>query len=149
MKRELSLFGLAPLLIAAAPAWQQQTVAAAAPFIDTANNEWSRAIVSGDATALSAPYAANAVFIGPDGTAIHGKTGVRTMYERRPNGVKVLRAAIKSEGRVASDPNDVYEWGSARMTIQRKGKVRHVVGRYLTVWHHTGKRWLISRNIAF
>jgi hypothetical protein len=61
----------------------------------------------------------------------------------------VLRASIHSDGRTAADPDDVYEWGSAQMTLQRSGKTRYVVGRYLTVWHRSGAKWLISHNIAF
>jgi hypothetical protein len=45
----------APLLVAAAPTWQQRTIASAAPFIDKANSDWSKAIVSGDPDVLSAP----------------------------------------------------------------------------------------------
>jgi ketosteroid isomerase-like protein len=146
---KIFLAAAAPLLIAAAPAWQQQALASAAPFIDRANSDWSRAIVSGNAKTLSAPYASNGVFITPDGTAIHGKAGIQTMYSRRPAGVKVLRANIKSDGRVAADPDDVYEWGSAQMTVTRKGKQHMVVGRFLTVWHRSAGRWLITRNIAF
>jgi len=149
VKRTIVIFAAAPLLVAAAPSWQQKAVAAAAPFIDKANDDWTTAIVSGKADVLSAPYEKDGVFIGPDGTAIHGRAGVRTMYARRPPGVKVLHASIKSDGRVAADPDDVYEWGSAQMTLQSKGKTRYVVGRYLTVWHRSGKEWLISRNIAF
>ena len=149
MTFKIFLAAAAPLLIAAVPAWQQQALASAAPFIDRANSDWSRAIVSGNAKILSAPYASNGVFITPDGTAIHGKAGIQTMYSRRPSGVKVLRANIKSDGRVAADANDVYGWGSAQMTVTRKGKQHMVVGRFLTVWHRTGARWLITRNIAF
>ena len=149
MKRSMLILAAAPLLLAAAPSWQQKAIASAAPFIDKANSEWESAMVRGNAGVMSAPYAKNAVFIMPDGTAIHGRAGVKTMYSRRPAGVKVLRASIKSDGRVASDPDDVYEWGSAQMTLQVKGKSRYVVGRYLTVWHRTGKEWLITRNIAF
>lgn len=149
MTRNIILLAAAPLLVAAAPAWQQRTIASAAPYIDRANSEWETAIVSGKAGVLSAPYAKNGLFIMPDGTAIHGRSGVRTMYSRRPSGVKVLRASIQSDGRIAPDPDDVYEWGSAQMTLQSKGKTRYVVGRYLTVWHRTGKQWLITRNIAF
>ena len=138
-----------PLLIAAAPSWQQQAIASAGPYIDKANREWERAIVTGDADVLSAPYAADGVFIAPDGTAIHGRARVRTMYQRRPAGVKVMRASIRSDGRVAADPDDVYEWGSAQMTLLRAGKQKTVAGRYLTAWHHSGNRWLITRNIAF
>lgn len=148
MKRNL-LFLAAPLLVAAAPSWQSQALASAAPFIDKANSEWESAILTGNAAVLSAPYESKGIFIAPDGTAIHGKAGVKTMYSRRPAGVKVLRASIHSDGRIAADPDDVYEWGSAQMTVQRQGKQRMVVGRYLTVWHRSGKQWLISHNIAF
>ena len=149
MTRKIFLAAAAPLLICAAPTWQQQALSSAAVFIDRANSDWTHAIVSGDSKILSAPYASNAVFISPDGTAIHGKAGVQTMYSRRPAGVKVLHATIKSDGRVAADPDEVYEWGSAQMTVLRKAKQRMVVGRYLTVWHRSAGRWLITRNIAF
>lgn len=149
MKFALVVAAAAPLLLAAAPSWQQWALASAAPFIDKANSEWERAILTGNADVLSAPYARNGVFIGPDGTAVHGKSGVRTMYSRRPKSVKVLSAAIHSDGRTAADPDDVYEWGSAQIRLQAKGKTRYVVGRYLTVWHRSGRQWLISHNIAF
>jgi ketosteroid isomerase-like protein len=149
VKHSIFVLAAAPLLLAAAPAWQQQALSSAAPFIDRANSEWERAIMTGNASALSEPYSADAVFITPDGTAIHGKTGVRTMYGRRPPSTKVLNASIRSDGRAAADPDDVYEWGSAQMTVVRKGKQRMVVGRFLTVWHRAGKQWLITRNIAF
>jgi ketosteroid isomerase-like protein len=149
LKLYLSVFAAAPLLAAAAPSWQQTALASAGPFIERANSDWERAIVSGDSKMLSAPYSKDAMFIAPDGTAIHGRTGVRTMYARRPAGTKVLHATLKSDARVAVDPDDVYEWGSAQMRMQRKSKVQYVAGRYLTVWHRSGKQWLIIRNIAF
>jgi ketosteroid isomerase-like protein len=149
LKPRLLFLATAPLIVAAAPPWKQQALEAAAPFIEKANSEWARAILTGDSKALSAPYSTNAVFIAPDGTAIRGKTGVRTMYARRPAGTKVLHASIRSDGRAAVDPDDVYEWGSAQMTVKRNGKERYVVGRYFTVWHRSGKQWLITRNIAF
>ena len=149
MKSRILVLLTAPLLVAATPSWQQRAVASAAPFIDQANNEWERAIVSGDTKVLSAPYAKDSVFIAPDGTAIHGRSGVRTMYGRRPASTKVLHATIRSVARVAVDPDDVYEWGSAQMRVERKGKASLAVGRYFTVWHRSGKQWLITRNIAF
>ena len=149
MKPRLFLIAAAPLLVAATPTWKQQALVAAAPFIEKANSNWAKAIVSGDPKALSAPYSANAIFLAPDGTAIRGKTGIRTMYARRPAATKVLHAVIRSDGRAAVDPDDVYEWGSAQMTMKRDGKESYVVGRYFTVWHRIGKEWLITRNIAF
>jgi hypothetical protein len=71
------------------------------------------------------------------------------MYGRRPAKVQVLNASIKSDGRAAADPNDVYEWGTARLTVKRGKTIVERSARYLTVWHRTGKSWLITRNIAF
>jgi len=147
---KILLAAAAPLLIAAAPSWQQQAISSAAPFIDKANSDWSRAIVTGDAKVLSAPYEKNGVFVTPDGTAIHGKAGIQTMYSRRPAGVKVLHANIKSDGRVAADPDDVYEWGEAWVRVRAAdGRLVRRGGRYLTVWHRSPGRWMITRNIAF
>ena len=151
MNRAFLLTAALPLLVAAAPArdWKPHALASAAPFIDRANDEWTRAIVTGDADVLSAPYAADGVFVGPDGSTVRGKDAVRAMYAKRRSDVRVRKAKIHSEGRVAPDPDDVYEWGSATMTVQRAGATRSASGRYLTVWHRDGKRWLITRNIAF
>jgi ketosteroid isomerase-like protein len=144
-----ALVFLAPLLIAASPDWKQQALADAAPSIDRANDEWTRAIVTGDADVLSAPYATNGIFIGPDGSETRGKEAVRAMYATRRADVQVLEAAIHGDGRAAADPDDVYEWGQATMTVKHGGNVRAASGRYLTVWHRTGKQWLITHNIAF
>jgi ketosteroid isomerase-like protein len=147
--KRILLLSAAPLLLAAAPSAQTQTLRAAAPFIDKANDEWTRTIVSGDADVLSAPYEPNGIFIGPDGNEVRGKDAVRAMYAKPRGEVKVLKASIRSDGRAAPDSDDVYEWGTASMTVERDGKTRQASGRYLTVWHRDGKRWLISHNIAF
>lgn len=149
MKRiGLTLLAL-PLLIAAAPLSQKQVLASAAPYIDRANDEWTRAIVTGDADVLSAPYAYDGIFIGPDGSEVRGKDAVRAMYAKPRRDLKIVKASIHSDGRAAHDAQDVYEWGTASMTVQQGGKIRQASGRYLTVWHRDGKRWLISHNIAF
>lgn len=149
MKSKLMLIAAVPMLAAAAPSWQQQALSSAAPFIDKANDEWSRAIVTGDSDVLSAPYDEHGIFVGPEGSVSIGKAAVRSIYASRPATVKVVKASIKSDGRAAHDPDDVYEWGTARMTVKSGEKVKDASGRYLTVWHREGKRWLITRNIAF
>ena len=149
MKRHITLLAAAPLMIAAAPSWQHRALTSAAPFIDKANDEWTRAIVSGDADVMSAPYEANGIFVGPDGSEIRGKDAVRAMYAKPRGAVKVLKASIHSDGRAAGDPDDVYEWGTASITVQSGEKVHERSGRYLTVWHRDGGKWLISHNIAF
>jgi ketosteroid isomerase-like protein len=149
MKLQVSIASAALLLAAAAPGWQAKTLASAAPFIDKANDEWTRAIVSGDADILASPYAEHGIFVGPDGSVSIGKAAVRAMYASRPASVKVLKASIRSDGRAAHDPDDVYEWGTASMTVRRGETIKQASGRYLTVWHHEGAAWLITRNIAF
>lgn len=146
--KKIFLLAAAPLLVAAAPSWKNQALASAAPFIDKANDEWTRAIVIGDADVMSAPYEPNGIFVGPDGNEVRGRDAIRAMYAKRRT-AKVLQASIRSEGRAAADPDDVYEWGSASMTVERDGKTKSASGRYLTVWHRSGKQWNISHNIAF
>src|SRR5436190_16471614 len=121
--RWIYLLALSPLLIGAVSPPDKQTLASAAPYIDKANHEWTQAIVTGDAEVLAAPYATNGVFVGPDGSEVRGHDAVQAMYAQ-PRPVKVLRANIHSDGRVAADPDDVYEWGAVSMTIERDGKSR-------------------------
>lgn len=150
MIRLFVLLAAVPPLIAAAPPSDQFAVASAAPFIDRANDDWSRAIVSGDADVLSAPYAENGIMIAPDGSVSVGKAAVRALYaDRHKSAAKIITATIRSDGRVAPDADDVYEWGAATITLRRGNQTSHRVGRYLTVWHRAGDKWLISRNIAF
>lgn len=151
MQRAMFVLFTLPLLAAAASPndWPAKALASAAPSIDKANEDWTKAIVVGDADVMSAPYEANGIFIGPDGSEVRGRDAVRAMYAKPRGGVKVLKASIHSEGRAAADPDDVYEWGTASMTVEKDGKSRQASGRYLTVWHRDGATWRISHNIAF
>jgi hypothetical protein len=73
--RAILLIAILPFLAAAAPAkdWKREALADAGTFIDRANDEWTQAIVSGDGNVLSAPYAADGVFVGPMGRACAAK----------------------------------------------------------------------------
>ena len=152
---KLSLFAagiILPSAASAAPpgAPADPIVAEAAPFIDRANADWGVAIVKGDPDVLSAPYAADGLFIGPDGKVTAGKAGIRAMYASRPKTVEVLEATAASDGRVAADADDVYEWGTATATLKTPtGTTKKSLGRFLTVWHRQGATWVITRNIAF
>jgi ketosteroid isomerase-like protein len=138
------------LVTGAAPAsWQQRTLASARPFINRANTEWTHAIVTGEADVMSAPYDDKGMFIGPDGSVTRGRDAVRRMYATRRHGVRVLHASIRGDGLAAHDPNNVYEWGTAWMTIRDSHGAKTRSGKYLTVWHREGKEWKITHNIAF
>lgn len=135
---------------APAPAQLDSVVAEAAPFIDRANSEWGPAIVKGDPDALSAPYADDGIFIGPGNKVTIGKAAIRALYASRPKTVEVLEATAASDGRVAADADDVYEWGTATATVKTAtGTTKQSLGRFLTVWHRQGTVWVITHNIAF
>ena len=134
----------------AAAAQSPNPVQEAAPFIDRANQEWDKAIVTGDVETIVAPYAEDSVFILPDGRAFRGKAAIRQMYSARPKTNEIVDATASSDGRVAAGPDDVYEWGSASATVKSGGEAaRRSLGRFLTVWHRQGDRWVITRNLAF
>ena len=152
MKRMFIVMAAAALLAVpdAAAAEAANPVQEAAPFIDRANQEWGKAIVSGDVETIVAPYAEDSVFVLPDGRAMRGKAAIRQMYASRPKTTQIVDATASSDGRVAAGPDDVYEWGSASATVKTEGgAARHSLGRFLTVWHRQGDRWVITRNLAF
>lgn len=147
MKRGL-LIALAAIALPAAAA--PNPIAEAAPFIDKANSEWGKAIAVGDVETIVAPYADDGVFILPDGKSVEGKAAIRQMYSARPKRAQIISASATSDGRVAAGPDDVYEWGSASATLKTdKGVEQRTLGRFLTVWHRQGDKWVISRNLAF
>lgn len=147
MKRGL-LIALAAIALPAAAA--PNPIAEAAPFIDKANSEWGKAIAVGDVETIVAPYADDGVFILPDGKSVEGKAAIRQMYSARPKRTQIISASATSDGRVAAGPDDVYEWGSASAMLKTdKGVEQRTLGRFLTVWHRQGDKWVISRNLAF
>jgi len=147
MKRALFI-ALAAVALPATAA--PNPIAEAAPFIDKANSEWGKAIAVGDVETIVAPYADDGVFILPDGKTVEGKAAIRQMYSARPKRAQIISASATSDGRVAAGPDDVYEWGSASATLKTdKGVEQRTLGRFLTVWHRQGDKWVISRNLAF
>src|SRR5690242_3631778 len=100
------LFGLAtgPRAAESVAETTASVLGAASPFIDRANKEWETAIQTGDADALSRPYRDDAVFIGPDGSAVRGRAAIRAMYAARGAAGKkrIVAATIQSEGRIAA-----------------------------------------------
>ena len=142
---------LALLITLATPAGVDPVVISASPDIERANSEWAIAIRSGDAATMAAPYAEDGLFIGPDGKVVQGRKAVEALYAaalKAPS--RVVDARVESAGRVAADPDDVYEWGMAWVRIRAAdGKLVRRGGRYLTVWHRYPGHWMITRNIAF
>jgi uncharacterized protein (TIGR02246 family) len=127
------------------------SVAGAMPAIERANREWSRAMKSGDADAIAAPYAMDAVFVTADGSAIRGREAIRDLYRARLAGkAPIVSAVIERRGTAAGDRDLVYEWGMGSVTTQAvSGTLEMRVGPYLTVWkRQESGRWEITRNVV-
>jgi|KBSSwiStaDraftv2_1062776.scaffolds.fasta_scaffold1285124_2 ketosteroid isomerase-like protein len=150
MKRALIALGALLSVCSSADAAPANPLVEAGPFIDRANADWGKAIVAGHVEAIVEPYSDDGVFILPDGKAVLGKPAIRQMYSGRPKRAQILEASATSDGRVAAGPDDVYEWGSASATLKTdKGAEHRNLGRFLTVWHRQGDKWVIIRNLAF
>jgi uncharacterized protein (TIGR02246 family) len=127
------------------------SVADAMPFILRANNEWSRAMKSGDADAIAEPYTIDAVFVTAGGDGIRGRTAIRDLYRTRLSGkAPVVSATIERRGAAAGDRDLVYEWGVGTVTTRSAGGMLDTRGGpYLTVWkRQENGRWEIIRNVV-
>jgi uncharacterized protein (TIGR02246 family) len=116
-----------------------------------AQSEWSSATKSGDADAIAAPYAINAVFVTVDGKSIRGRTAIRDLYRTLLRGkAAVVSATIERRGAAAGDQDLVYEWGVGSVTARSAiGTLDMRSGLYLTVWKRQGNAaWEIVRNVV-
>ncbi|HKP47441.1 MAG TPA: SgcJ/EcaC family oxidoreductase [Pyrinomonadaceae bacterium] len=118
--------------------------------IRKANSEWAAAMKTGDAAAIAAPYADDAVFVLVDGTCIQGRARIEAMYR-----AGFERAGFATSTRIDSkklvvDGDLAYESGYGEVGTTKAGKLSTRGGRYLTVWQRqAGGDWKIIRNIVF
>jgi uncharacterized protein (TIGR02246 family) len=117
--------------------------------VKKANDDWVEAMKTGDAAAIAAAYADDAVFIGIDGTCLQGRAAIEKLYATRfeqaghASSTKINSKAITVDGDLA------YESGDAEMGFVKDGKPVVRGGRYLTVWQRQASGdWKITRNIV-
>lgn len=157
--QRMSMLGCLPVLFAlsAAAAVPNQTAAAGAaliasarPAIDAANNEWLPAMRAHDARKVAAPYAVDALFVLSNGDSVRGRPAIQKMYEdgfRKPG--KIVSGQLVEDGLTAAG-HLIYEWGHARVVLDRGGKPVVSAGNYLTVWQRDPSgHWQIIRNLVF
>lgn len=113
--------------------------------IDAGNLAWVNGMKSGDAKAIAATYAADAVDCAAGGECVRGRPAIEAHFKARF--VKLghaLEASATSSGSVQQG-DFVYEWGRADVSFPGSPKTSH---RYLTVWQRqaTGE-WKIFRNM--
>jgi uncharacterized protein (TIGR02246 family) len=117
----------------------------AASTIRRIGEEWARHWNTNDLEGVVAAYAEDAVYLPPHHEAVHGRDAIRE-YLKAPlsHGVSDLAfevTYIKQQGPIA------WDVGTYRMNIpQTDGTKREDHGKYLTVWRHLGKSWLIAAD---
>jgi uncharacterized protein (TIGR02246 family) len=117
--------------------------------IAQANREWLTAMRSGDVASIVKPYAEDAVFVGPDGTATLGRAAIGDLMRNRfsRNGL-ALSTAIETH-RVVVDGDIAVEIGVAEVLWQPAGvQATGGKGGYLTAWRRQKDgTWKIYRNV--
>jgi uncharacterized protein (TIGR02246 family) len=139
-------------LLAAVPgiARAEDDLAAARATIEAANRDWVKAMQAGDAAAIAAPYADDAVFVLPDGRALVGRAAIEQAMAKGFAGGHASAAELRQEGLRRVAPDLIYEWGWGRTErVDAKGERKSGEGRYVTVWRRgPDGRWRIVRNLA-
>jgi ketosteroid isomerase-like protein len=134
----------------AAPREAREIPAAARRTIGEANAEWLRAMKRGDAVAIAAPYADDAVFVTSSGESVRGRESiVALMRGRLKSGGRAIDGEIVQDG-LAAVGGKIYEWGHASLKLARENAAPTAFkGRYLTVWApDSAGHWRIVRNLS-
>jgi uncharacterized protein (TIGR02246 family) len=117
--------------------------------IRKANSEFEAAMAKSDTAAIAAPYTAEAVFVGIDGTATKGRAQIEQLYrDRFAKSGPALETKIESEQVILAGE---YACESGRGTIKLRGKDGDTVSRarFVTVWQRQPDGdWKIYRNVV-
>jgi len=107
-------------------------------------DDWARHWNAGELDRVVAVYAEDAVYLPPHHEAVHGRDAIRE-YLKSPLGHGVADLVfrvtyVKQQGPIA------WDVGTYRMTIPQNNGKKEDHGKYLTVWRHVGKNWLIAAD---
>lgn len=117
--------------------------------VHKANADWATAVKTGDAAAIAAPYADDAVFILVDGTCLKGRADIEKMYREGFERGGVATSARIDSKKLVVDGDLAYESGYGEIGRTKSGTAVTSGGRYLTVWQRASDgAWTIIRNIV-
>jgi uncharacterized protein (TIGR02246 family) len=120
----------------------KKSTVSAASMIRRIGEAWAQHWNAGELEGVIATYAEDAVYLPPHHEAVHGRDAIRD-YLKAPIGRGVTDLAfkvtyVKQQGSIA------WDVGTYRMSVpQTDGTKKEDCGKYLTVWKHTGGKWLI------
>lgn len=112
---------------------------------------WRRVIEAdkkGDAAAVAAVYAEDAMIIDPVAPTVTGKANIEKFYKDALATTKVLEVTRTQTGFETSG-NLAVENGTYIQRVQENGKSpAEVSARYTIVFKNVNGRWLVSRDVA-
>lgn len=117
--------------------------------IDARGDDFERAIEAGDADAVAALYADDAVLLPPNMPRVTGTQGIRSTFaewlEMDPDAAIELTA---DEVVVAESGELAYEIGTAQVSGSAPdGGTYEDTGKYLVVWRNDGDEWLMVADM--
>ena len=127
-------------------------VAADTAAIKALGDQFTAAFNSGDAAAMAAAYADDAIMMDPNQAAVEGKQAIQAAYEARSkdNAGKITRTMVFTplETQVADDW--AYDRGNLTITVTPKsGKPMEESVKYLTIYkRQPDGSWKIYRDIS-
>jgi ketosteroid isomerase-like protein len=121
---------------------------AAANVFTHLREQWAQNLREKKIAASVAEYTADAEFIQPDGSRVHGTDAIRKLYE-------TITATFDSDlifdsQRIETSGDLAYDSGAYRETliVRASGKRQTSSGSYLTVYHrNTSGTWLIVEQV--
>ena len=153
MRRNLAACAILACFVSTAAAqssYQSDPVAApaAAKIFAALREQWAQNLREKKIEASVAEYTADAEFIQPDGSRVHGTDALHKLYE-------TITATFNSDlvfdsQRVELSSDLAYDSGTFRelLTLRPTGKRLFATGSYLTIYHRdpTGQ-WLIAQQV--
>lgn len=113
---------------------QAGDVTTARQMIDAANARFGPALVKNDTATIGGMYADNATLMIDGSPTMTGRAAILAGLGGYLSSIKLTDASVKSDA-VEAAGDLAVETGRYDWTVQEKdGKVRHDLGRYLTVW---------------
>jgi len=140
MKR--TLFALAMVLIAGSAAASESSLKA----LDA---RWKKALLAGDAAALTNLYAPDAVLYPLDAVEARGREAIRKSFDSFLAGKKVVDFQLKVE-KIEAHSGTAVGWGlwTLKIAPQAGGDPVVLEGRYMEVAKRIGGKWLFVADHA-
>lgn len=139
-------FTVVALALALAPPAEAQETQSDSAAILEASRQFSAAYMRGDAAALAALYATDAVIFPERSEAITGQEAIRRYWTPRKGGRVTRHQLIPT--RVVVDGNHAYDYGTFEIAGERDGKAWGPFrGKYLVVWRREPAGWRMQLDM--